>query len=204
MAITAEDIKNMPPTYKLLLGIAGFILIGYFYFFYFLQPGLDKKTNLEDNLGNLERRIISRQRVVKQIETHKKEIAKLKANLQMALAKLPEKKEIPRLLSSASLAGTTAGLDFLLFEPMKPTPREFYAEMPVKIIVTGGYHDIARFFDSVAHLPRIVNVTNIKIRSTPKAKGEEGENSLTVDCFLKTYMFLEQAEEKKDETKKTK
>lgn len=199
MAITIEDIKNIPPKYRLLLGIAGFALIGYFYFFYFLQPAIENKTKLEESLSNLETQIISRQRVVKQIEQHKIEIAKLKENLQMALAKLPEKKEIPGLLSSASEAGTTAGLEFLLFEPMTPAPMEFYAEIPVKISVRGGFHDIARFFDAVANLPRIVNVTNIKIGNANK--GKDGRNVLTVDCFLKTYMFLEQAEEKKDETK---
>ncbi len=202
MAITVDDIKKMPPKYKLLLGFAALALLGYFYFFYFLQPALEKKIVLEENLGNLERRIISRQRVVKQIEQHKKEIAKLKEKLKMALAKLPEKKEIPHLLSTASEAGTAAGLDFLLFKPMSPAPREFYAEIPVKIIVKGGYHDIARFFDAVAHLPRIVNVTDIKIGNA--AKGKDGRNILTADCFLKTYMFLEQEEVKKDETKKTK
>jgi len=200
MAISAEDIKNMPPKYKLLLVIAGFVLIGYFYFFYFLQPALEKKTDLEENLGNLERRIMSRQRVVRQIEQHKKEIAKLRENLQLALAKLPEEKEIPNLLNAASQAGTTAGLEFLLFEPLNPSPREFYAELPVKITVKGSYHDIARFFDAVAHLPRIVNVTDIIIGNV--VRGKEGENILTANCFLKTYMFLEQAEEKKDDTAK--
>lgn len=202
MAITVDDIKKMPPKYKLLLGLAAFALLGYFYFFYFLQPALEKKTALEEKFGNLERQIISRQRVVKQIEQHKKEIAKLEENLKTALAKLPEKKEIPHLLSSASEAGTEAGLEFLLFEPMKPAPKEFYAEIPVKISVKGGYHDIARFFDSVSRLPRIVNVTDIRIGNAKK--GEDGRNVLKVDCFLKTYMFLEQVEEKKDETKKTK
>lgn len=201
MAITAEDIKNLPPKYKLLLGIAAFALIGYFYFFYFLQPALEKKTDLEENLGNLERQIMAKQRVAKQIERHKKEIVTLKENLKMALAKLPEEKEIPGLLSSASKAGTAAGLDFLLFEPLNPAPREFYAEIPVKIIVKGSYHDIARFFDAVAHLPRIVNVTDIIIGNV--VRGKNGDNILTANCFLKTYMFLEQAEEKKnDATKK--
>ncbi len=202
MAITVDDIKKMPPKYKLLLGLAAFALLGYFYFFYFLQPALEKKTALEEKFGNLERQIISRQRVVKQIEQHKKEIAKLEENLKTALAKLPEKKEIPHLLSSASEAGTEAGLEFLLFEPMKPAPKEFYAEIPVKISVKGGYHDVARFFDSVSRLPRIVNVTDLRIGNA--VTGEDGRNVLKVDCFLKTYMFLEQVEEKKDETKKTK
>jgi type IV pilus assembly protein PilO len=200
MAITVEDIKNMPPKYKVLLGIVGFALIGYFYFFYFLQPALEKKSNFEDKLDNLQTQIASRQRIVKQISEHKKELAKLRENLQMALAKLPEKKEIPRLLSSASEAGTKAGLEFLLFEPMNPVSKEFYAEIPVKISIKGGFHDIARFFDAVANLPRIVNVTDIKIGNA--AKNEEGKNILKADCFLKTYMFIEQAEEKKNETQK--
>jgi type IV pilus assembly protein PilO len=197
MAITAEDIKNMPPKYKLLLGVAGFVLIGYFYFFYFLQPALGKAVELKDNLGNLERQIVARQRVALQIEKHKKEIAQLKETLQMALSKLPEQKEIPGLLSAASKAGTSVGLEFILFEPMKPVPKEFYAEIPVRITVKGAFHNLAGFFDAVANLPRIITITDIKIGNA--VKREDGENILTADCFLKTYMFLEQPDQKAEE-----
>lgn len=194
MAISIEDINKLPPKYKILIGVALFALLGYFYFFYFLQPAMEKKTKLEESLGNLQRQIIARQGVVRQIAQHKKDIAALEENLKMALDKLPENKEIPGLLRSASEAGTSAGLEFLLFEPMKSAPKEFYAEIPVKISVKGGFHDIARFFDAVANLPRIVNVTNMKMGNA--VKGEDDRNILTVDCYLKTYMFLEQKEEK--------
>jgi type IV pilus assembly protein PilO len=193
MAITLDDIQKIPNTYKILIGLAIFLLLGYFYYFYFFQAALEKRITLGENLETLDRQIARRQLVAKQIEKHKQEIEHLKENLKMALAKLPERKEIPRLLTSVSEAGKKAGLEFVLFEPTPVISREFYAEIPVKIIVEGGYHDTTLFFDSVASMPRIANVTNITMKKSTLAKSEE--NILTTNCFIKIYMFQEKADE---------
>lgn len=193
MAITLDDIQKIPNKYKILIGLAIFLLLGYFYYFYFFQAALEKRITLGENLETLDRQIARRQLVAKQIEKHKQEIEHLKENLKMALAKLPERKEIPRLLTSVSEAGKKAGLEFVLFEPTPVISREFYAEIPVKIIVEGGYHDTTLFFDSVASMPRIANVTNITMKKSTLAKSEE--NILTTNCFIKIYMFQEKADE---------
>ena len=192
MAIGLDDIKRLSTGKKVMISIGLFLLLGYFYWFYLFQPVFDKKVNLGEDLENINRQIAARQLVVGQIEQYKKEIARLEEALQVILAKLPEQKEIPRLLTSVSEAGRDAGLDFILFEPMAPVPKEFYAEIPVRITVGGKYNDIAVFFDSVAHLPRIVNITNVEIK---KGEQDAGEDILTADCSMKIYMFLEKTEE---------
>jgi type IV pilus assembly protein PilO len=183
------------------LGIALLLLLGYFYYFYFFQPALEKKATLEDTLKNLEIQIAARQRIAVQIKEHKKNIEELRKSLKIALAKLPEQKEISSLLVSASEAGKEAGLEILLFQPMAPVSKEFYAEIPVNIIVQGGYNDIERFFGSVAELPRIVNLTDIAINKSQEDR--DGINLITANCFMKTYMFLEEtADENKKEAEK--
>ena len=173
MAIGLDDIKRLSTGKKVMISIGLFLLLGYFYWFYLFQPVFDKKVKLGEDLGNITRQIAARQLVVRQIEQYKKEIATLEESLQIILAKLPEQKEIPRLLTSVSEAGRDAGLDFILFEPMVPVPKEFYAEIPVRITVGGKYNDIAVFFDSVAHLPRIVNITDVEIKKgTGKDAGD--------------------------------
>ena len=67
-----------------------------------------------------------------------------------AMKALPEKEEIPSLLTSISRSGQDVGLEFLLFEPKNEVRKEFYAEIPVAMHVIGGYHDLAIFFDKVA------------------------------------------------------
>ncbi len=198
MALTLDDIQKIPNKYKLLIGLAVYLLLGYLYFFFFFQPALDKRASLGENLETLEFQIARRQVIAKQIEKHKQEIEKLKENLKLALAKLPEAKEIPSLLTSVSEVGKEAGLQFILFEPNAVVSREFYAEIPVKIIVDGTFHDTALFFDSVTSMPRITNVTNITMKRS--TAGDSEENILTTECFIKIYMFLEM----KDETQEAK
>jgi len=202
MAIGLDDIKNLSLGKKLAIGLLLFLLLGYFYWFYLLQPAFEKKARLSEELGNLNMRIVARQRVVGQIEQYKKDIAKLNEDLQTILAKLPDQKEIPRLLTSVSEAGRSAGLDFILFEPTAPVSKKFYAEIPVKITVEGKYNDIAVFFDSVSHLPRIANIMDVEIKR--EKKGAEGD-ILKADCLIKIYMFLEEADkETNEETDKKK
>jgi type IV pilus assembly protein PilO len=99
--------------------------------------------------------------------------------------KLPEKKEIPSLLSSISQSGRDAGLEFLLFEPRGEQTKEFYAEIPVSIIVEGNYHKTALFFDKVARLHRIVNIDDIKMIAAKES------DELRTSCTAVTYRFVE-------------
>ncbi len=202
MPITVEDIKGMPTRYKVLLVLFLFLLIGYFYYFFFFQAAIQKKVRLTDKLETLEKKIEVKERVARRIKQHKEEIAFLKEKLKVALSKLPEQKEIPGLLTSVSRAGIKKGLDFLLFQPMPPVPKDFYADIPVKITVIGDYHDIALFFESVAKLPRIVNITDIKISNPKKTQGEK--ILLQTNCVIKTYMFLEKKNEEKKKKKRKK
>ena len=198
MAIGLDDIKSLSLGKKLIIGLGLFLLLGYFYWFYLFQPAFEKQTKLGEELESLNRRIVATQRVVEQIEQYKKEVASLKEDLQMILAKLPDQKEIPHLLTSVSEAGRSAGLDFILFEPTAPVSQEFYAEIPVKITVEGKYNDIAVFFDSVANLPRIANIMDVEIKRGGK---DAGEDILRADCLIKIYMFLEETNEEPDKKK---
>lgn len=202
MALTVDDLKNLSPKYKAIILVVVFLIIGALYYTMYFQPMLDRRVALEDDLDTLQRQIVVKERVARQIEKHKRELADLRKNLQLAMARLPEQKEIPGLLSSVSQAGIKLGLDFVLFEPLSSVPKEFYAEIPVRITVTGGYHDLALFFEKVAKLPRIVNIEDIKInrRSGPATEGEK--IILTANCEIKTYMFLEAKDEKGETTSK--
>ena len=101
---------------------------------------------------------------------------------------LPEKEEIPSLLAGISQAGKDAGLDFLLFQPKPESDKEFYAEIPVDIQVSGSFHNVAVFFDKVSNLPRIVNIRNI-VMVPGKSKDVSGQIATT--CQAVTYKFVE-------------
>jgi type IV pilus assembly protein PilO len=115
-----------------------------------------------------------------------------------AMRALPEKEEIPSLLTSISRSGQDVGLEFLSFEPKSEVRKEFYAEIPVAMQVKGGYHDLAIFFDKVARLSRIVNIKNIEMG---RAKDS---TDLNTKCTAVTYKFVEPAPPKNKKKKKKK
>ena len=194
MAITADDIKNMSPIHKALIVCVIFLLLGYLYYSYFYQVALEKKVTLAERLSGIQQEIAEKQIVAKQIERYKKGLIDLRKSLRQALTRLPEQKEIPSLLDSVSEAGRKVDLEFLLFKPTDPVSKEFYAEVPVKIEVTGGYHNVALFFEKVAKLPRIMNITDVSIKKRTNVKDKS--RNLVTSCLVKTYMFLEKMDEK--------
>ena len=120
------------------------------------------------------------------------------AQFKLAMQKLPEKEEIPSLLTSISDSGQQVGLDFLLFEPKSEKRKEFYAEIPVAMNIKADYHNLAIFFDQVARLSRIVNIRDIQIGH---AKGKDTVE-LNAKCTAVTYKFVEAPPKKKSKKKK--
>ena len=104
---------------------------------------------------------------------------------------MPGKTEIPSLIVDVSQTGLAAGLQEKLFQPQSEIRKDFYAEKPIKITLSGGYHEIANFVSGVASLPRIVTLHDINI--TPDAS--DNFDQLTLAVTAKTYRYLEEEAE---------
>jgi type IV pilus assembly protein PilO len=148
-------------------------------------PKQNKITELNKQYDKFAAELDKTKKKAAQYEKLKKRMEEAKVQFQIVKKTLPEKGDIPSLLTSISQAGRDVGLDFLLFQPNKEISRGFYAEIPVSIQVTGNYHNLALFFDRVAALSRIVNIENIKM-STGK-----GTSELNLSCKAITYRFIE-------------
>ncbi|HPL63638.1 MAG: type 4a pilus biogenesis protein PilO [Syntrophales bacterium] len=198
--LNTDQIKNLPPKQKWMLLALLLLVAGYFYYSLLFQPVYAKKINLQEKLLKTRELISNKELVIKEIQRNKKEVVTLQESLQTALTKLPDQKEIPGMLTAVTETGRRNSLEFLLFEPVPPVHKEFYAEIPVKISVNGVFADVVRFFEGVARLPRIVNISDFQISN---AKGGKSDAAvLTASCVLKTYMFVEKAPEGKDEKKR--
>lgn len=116
------------------------------------------------------------------------------------LKQLPSKTEVDALLNDVNQAGLSRGLQFQLFKPDAEVTKEFYAELPVNVKLSGNYHDFAAFAADIAQLPRIVTLNNLSITTlTPdKAGGEAvpktGQGSLSMEVRLKTFRYLDEEE----------
>jgi len=112
---------------------------------------------------------------------------------------LPGKAEMDALLSDINQAGLGRGLQFELFRPGQSVVKDYYAELPISVKVSGRYHDIGAFAADVANLSRIVTLHNLTITSVRDAKDAQG--LLTMDATARTYRYLDQTEV--DEQKKS-
>lgn len=100
---------------------------------------------------------------------------------------LPSKAEMDALLSDINQAGLGRGLQFELFKPGQVVAKDYYAELPIDIKVSGNYHDVGAFSSDIANLPRIVTLNNMNL-----VAGKDGV--LTLDAVAKTFRYLDAEE----------
>jgi len=185
-----DKIGKLPKHYRILICFGIFLmLIGPFVYFSY-QPKVKEIDGLQEKQKILETRLVRAKAKAKQLKHFQDKLKKAQTAFKIAVKKLPEKKEIPSLLSSVSQSGHDASLEFLLFEPKAERTKEFYAEIPISIIVTGNYHKTALFFDKVARLHRIVNIDDIDMTVTKES------DELKTLCTAVTYRFVETKPEK--------
>lgn len=195
-----EKFEKMSKVQRILIStlIFGLIVGGFIYFVYW--PKYDRISSLGNQLDKLEEKLATAKKNAAELEKFQAKMRETEAQFKMAMKKLPEKEEIPNLLSSISNSGQQVGLEFLLFEPRSEKKKEFYAEIPVVMSIVGDYHNTALFFDLVARLPRIVNIENIQITPT---KDKKGGRDLSTKCMAVTYKFIEPSEQKNNSKKKS-
>lgn len=123
------------------------------------------------------------------LEELKKQRAQVQQYVNLLEKQLPSKAEMDALLSDINQAGLGRSLQFELFRPGQVNVKEYYAELPIAVRVTGSYHDIGLFAADVANLSRIVTLNNISLSPVPNRPG-----MLTLDCTAKTFRYLDQDE----------
>lgn len=194
-----EKILKLPTKQK--IGILALVLVAEAaaFFFALQQPKMNQLKGLQVQLDGLRNQVQETKKLADNLPKYKAEYEKLKVELDSALTELPNQKEIPSLLTSITSAGKGAGLDFLVFRPKSEQQKEFYAEVPVDIVVSGPFHGVANFFVSVGALPRIVNMNNV---SFAEIKSERGKTTTKVSCQAVTFRFLDKKEIKDDKNKK--
>ncbi|MGA6927011.1 MAG: type 4a pilus biogenesis protein PilO [Desulfosarcina sp.] len=160
------------------------MLIGAFVYFSYL-PKFKQIDKLSVKLTKIEKELEIAKTNARELNAFRKKMQDAEEQFKIVMRALPEKEEIPTLLTGISRAGKDSGLNFLLFQPKPEVKKDFYAEIPVAMTVTGDYHGVATFFESVAGLNRIVNIRDITM--TPGKNGD----SLTTTCTAVTYKFIE-------------
>jgi type IV pilus assembly protein PilO len=186
-----RPILPLPMWQKAAALVAVFVLIlaGYVYFGW--MPTQDEIAQVKRNVEQQQRILQRNLRLARDLPRKRKEYAKLQKQLRVALNMLPKKSQIPDLLEGVTRAGKDAGLEFSVFQPLPEVRKQFYAEVPVNLNVTGTYRQLLSFLKRVGEMPRIVDVKNLQL-SQPKASGP-----LVVTGRAVTYRFVEPGKGKK-------
>ena len=182
-----EQIARLPRAARvgILSGLAVALCAGYFFGVY--QEHSEKVKSLRARELELQRKLTEVRSIAANIAAFEQEIADLEAQLATALRQLPNEKQLEVLLTDISNLGKTAGVEIKSFKRENEMIHDFYAEVPIGIELEGRYHDIARFFDLVSKLPRIVNMGSL---SMSIASENEIETRLKVRGTATTFRFV--------------
>lgn len=181
---------NIPPRQRyLLLSVIGVGIVAA-YVYLLMLPLWESKGRLESDLQKLLADLEQKRIIAADLPKLEEEIKALGKQLEAALVKLPEEKEIPKLLTQVNTLGLQSGLEFLLFRPATPVKKGFYAEVPIDIRVEGEYHTLGVFLDRVSKLERIVNVADLRINPLVAQRQQVGR-TISADFKATTFTFLE-------------
>jgi len=133
----------------------------------------------------------NKQRKAANYDAYRAQLEQIEQSFGTMLRQLPGETEIPSLIVDISQTGLAAGLQEKLFQPQSEIPKDFYAEKPIKIQLSGGYHEIANFVSGIAALPRIVTLHDINI--TPE--GTDNYDDLSLEVTAQTYRYLEESQQ---------
>jgi type IV pilus assembly protein PilO len=147
---------------------------------------LERATAEEQTLRNI---FSGKQAKAANLEAYKQQLDEMRTSFGTLLRQLPNETEIETLLTDISQTGISSGLEIDYFKPEGLRPKEFYSEYPIKLKVTGHYHEFAEFISGVAALPRIVTVQDIAITPSDPAGGVK----LTMELTAVTYQYLDES-----------
>ena len=193
-----SNIGNWPGVVKAFLVLVLCVGLGVGWYYYDTEEQLLGLDKVEKKELELRKEFERKQAKAVNLEKYKKQLEEMRESFGAMLRQLPNKTEVADLLVDVSQTGLAAGLEFELFDPQGEVQREFYAELPIKIKVQGGYHEFGEFISGLAARPRIVTIHNVVVTSkAAKARGGgSNDGQLVMEATAKTYRYLD------EETKK--
>jgi type IV pilus assembly protein PilO len=190
--LDVNDVGRWPLLFRAGVILLVFLMVAGLGIYWFIiedaAPQLKRAQNDEQTLRVT---FENKQRKAANYDAYKAQLSQIEQSFGTMLRQLPGETEIPSLIVDISQTGLAAGLQEKLFQPQSEIPKDFYAEKPIRIRLSGGYHEIANFVSGVAALPRIVTLHNINI--TPEESGTY--DLLSLDVTAQTYRYLEEETE---------
>ena len=197
-----RDVGRWPFLFRALsVGFVFVVTTGLLIFYFVNRGNLVDLRKAEAEQQSLWQTFTQKQGRAANLEAYRQQLAEIERTFGAMLRQLPGKTEVPNLLVDISQTGLAAGLQERLFQPGNESKKDFYAELPIKIQLTGGYHEFGTFVSGIAALPRIVTLHDIEItrgaakRASTRRGTPAPSDELTLNLTAKTYRYLEEGEQ---------
>ena len=191
-SLDVNDVGRWPFVFRAaVIAIIFVLVIGLGIYWFIIEDKAPQLSRAQDEEKELRVTFENKQRKAANYDAYKAQLAQIEQSFGTMLRQLPGKTEIPSLIVDISQTGLAAGLQEKLFVPQAEIPKDFYAEKPIKIRLTGGYHEIGNFVSGIAALPRIVTLHNINI--TPE--DADSFDGLSMEVTAQTYRYLDEEAE---------
>ncbi|MGE5386254.1 MAG: type 4a pilus biogenesis protein PilO [Betaproteobacteria bacterium] len=174
----------IPRVVVLFLMLCAIILAGWFFLWGDQFASLENKEKEEEKF---KQDYLDKKRQAINLDLYKQQLNEIDQTFGALLKQLPNKSEMEALLTEINQSGLGRGLQFESFVPGQEQIRDFYAELPITVKLTGNYNDFGAFASDIAKLPRIVTLNNISIAPLPTGK-------LSLDATTKTFRYLDEEE----------
>lgn len=200
-SLDPRDPGRWPFTIRVGAVVLAFLVVTGLLVYYFVwseqRPELQQREAEEQGLRN---EFKTKHAKAVNLEVYKQQLKDIERSFGALLRQLPGKTEVPSLLVDISQTGLAAGLSEKLFQPQAEVKKDFYAEKPIKIRLTGSYHQFGEFVSGIAALPRIVTLDDINIKPDSK----DAYDALSMELTAKTYRYLDEEEIAAGEAEKKK
>lgn len=192
-SLDRNNIGGWPQSIKIFFTALLFVVIGFLGWYLYISDQQDSLQTLAGKEEQLKQEFAQKQAKAVNLDALQQQLDEMQDMLRQLLRQLPGKTEMPELLVDISQTALSAGLEVDLFQPSAETPKDFYAEEPITLRMTGTYHQFGTFISGVASLPRVVILTLHDVSLTPK-QGAEGSGQLVLQGTVKTYRYLDDDE----------
>jgi len=187
-----KNVGSFPlPVRAVLLFLVFMFMVGVVYWF-FIKDSLASWDRAKAEEASLRQVFTDRANKATNLEAYKAQLEQMDRQFGELLRQLPGKTEIENLAEEIAREALSSNLTQELFKPQNEQLKEFYAELPIQMRLSGDYHEFGEFVSRVSALPRIVTLHDIKILYDEKSKAATG--MLVMDVVAKTYRYLEQEE----------
>ncbi|MDH3614845.1 MAG: type 4a pilus biogenesis protein PilO [Gammaproteobacteria bacterium] len=191
-SLDVNDVGRWPLPFRLaVIAIVFVVVLGLGIYWFIIKDKAPQLHRVQEEEQQLRLTFENKQRKAANYDAYKAQLSQIEQSFGTMLRQLPGETEIPSLIVDISQTGLAAGLREKLFVPQGEIPKDFYAEKPIKIRLTGGYHEIGNFVSGIAALPRIVTLHDINI--TPEST--DTFDNLSIEVTAQTYRYLDEEAE---------